>query len=150
LKTAYEKDETAFARLLDETDKLKDKGRMANRIKLTFAEAQRDWPTYAAAAVAFYSEYPTTNKEDLKRLLNTFLDKVEQKEMLHAASDWGRQLTALENTYTNNAMYAKLLHKAGNLRGAYTAANKAIAIAQDEEEDYEEMQTLADQLRSQL
>ncbi|MEZ4686124.1 MAG: hypothetical protein R3B47_08680 [Bacteroidia bacterium] len=141
LKAAYEKDETTFARLLDETDKLKDKGRMANRIKLTFAEAQRDWPAYASAAVAFYSEYPTTNKEDLKRLIQTFVDKVEQKDLLAAASDWGRQLTALENTYENNALYAKLLLKADKKREAYTAANKAIVIAQDKELDYEEMQS---------
>jgi thiol-disulfide isomerase/thioredoxin len=150
LKAAYEKGETTFARLLDETDKLKDKGRMANRIKLTYAEAQRDWSNYATAAVDFYTNYPTTNKEDLKRLLETFVEHVDRKELLNAADDWGRQLTALENTYSNNALHARLLNKAENYRAAYTAANKAIAIAQDNEEDYEEMQELVDQLRSKL
>lgn len=150
LKSAYEKDEAAFTKLLDETDKLKDKGRMANRIKLTFAEANRDWNAYAQAAVNFYNNYPTTNKEDLKRLVNTFVKEVDSKSLLASASDWGRQLTALENTYENNALYARLLLKAGQKREAYTAANKAIVIAQDKEEDYEEMQELVDNLRSKL
>ncbi|MFK7970257.1 MAG: thioredoxin family protein [Bacteroidia bacterium] len=150
LKMAYQKDQKAFDKLVEESGKLKDKGRMANRMKLSYAEANGDWEGYAEAAVNFYSEYPTTNKDDLKRLLENFVDKVDGPGLLASAGDWGRQLTALENTYNNNALYARLLQKAGKMREAYTVANKAISIAQDSEEDYEEMQELADSLRSKL
>lgn len=55
---------------------------------------------------------------------------------------------ALQNNYANNDTYAWLLHKAGQFREARVQAEKAIAIAKEQNEKYNDTQKLIDQLNT--
>jgi hypothetical protein len=65
-------------------------------------------------------------------------DPYELKE----AIKWSRRSIKLENSYANNDTYAALLYKTGKHKKAYTQAQKALAIAREENLDYQDTMDL--------
>jgi thioredoxin-related protein len=151
LKYAISGDDASYQELVEMAEKkVKDKGKTAMRIKITFAEARKNWDLYARSVADYFEEYTTTDVKDLKGIVGNFYKHVEKEEYLQTANRLCRQLCSLDNTYENNDLYARLLYKAGDYPQAYQIANKAISIAQDNLLDYEETESLLREIRMKM
>lgn len=150
LKAGIKGDEAAYRKLVDMAAKAKDKGKTASRIKITYAEAQKNWDLYARSVVEFFEQFSSTQVDELVHISEMFLKHVNNKEQLETALKLSRQATSLNNSYKNNDLYARLLFKTGKYREAYQLANKAISIAQEKGEDFEMTQELLDEIRKNL
>jgi thiol:disulfide interchange protein len=147
LKAGIQGDEAAYRQLVEMAAKAKDKGKTAARIKITYAEAQKNWDLYARSVVSFFEKFSSTQLSELQHISKLFLKHVNDKEQLETALNLSRQATSLKNSYENNDLYARLLFKAGKSREAYQFANKAITIAQEEGEEFEMTEELLKQIK---
>jgi len=147
LKAALSNDNAAYKRLVEQAEGLKDKGKTAARIKITYAEAQKNWDLYARSVVEFFEDFSSTQIDELRNISTKFLNHVNDPTQLETALKLSRQLTSLENSYENNDLNARLLMKAKKYRLAYQAANKAITIAQEAGEEFEVTEELLEEIR---
>ena len=150
LKAALSGDEATYRSLMEKASKLKDKGKTAARIKMTYAEANKNWDLYARSVVEFFEKFSSTQVDELIHISHMFLEHVNKPEQLETALNLCRQATSLQNTYENNDLYARLLLKAGKYREAYQIANKAISIAQENGEEFELTEELLEEIRRNL
>ncbi len=151
VKAAVSGNDAAYSELVTMAqEKVKDKGKMAARIKMTYAETKKNWDLYARSTIDFFDQYNLTDAYALNNIAHNFFLHVDNREYLKRALAWARQSVALENHYYNNDTYASLLYKVGNYQEAMRIANKAISIAQLNEESYEGTETLLEQIRAKL
>jgi thioredoxin-related protein len=127
-------------------DKLKDKGQTASRLKMVYAEARKDWKDYAQKASYHYENYIITAPKDLDKSAWIFYQHVNDEKMLNDAIQWAKQSVAIENEYYNNKTLAYLLYKTGQADEARKAANKAIKIAELNNESTAEMESLLNKI----
>ncbi len=150
LKAALSGDNAGYRSLVEMADKLKDKGKTASRIKITYAEAQKNWDLYARSVVEFFDKFSSTQLDELVHMSNIFLDHVDNPAQLQTALNLARQATSLDNSYENNDLYARLLFKAGKYREAYQTANKAVTLAQESSKEFELTEKLLEEIRKNL
>lgn len=106
------------------------------------AEKQNDWNAYAQTVIDYMSKYSPEEANELNNYAWTFYEKVDDVLMLNKAEGWAKTACELDNTYANNDTYAAVLYKLGKKKEATLAANKAIAIAKENQEDFEETEAL--------
>lgn len=150
LKAGITGDEASYRSLVEMAAKAKDKGKTASRIKITYAESQKNWDLYARSVVEFFDKFSSTQVSELRHMSKIFLDHVDNKEQLETALKLARQATSLKNSYENNDLYARLLFKADKYREAYQLANKAISIAQEKGDEFEMTEELLKEIRKKL
>lgn len=150
LKAGISGDAAAYRSLVEMAGKAKDNGKTASRIKITYAESQKNWDLYARSVVEFFDKFSSTQVDELRHISNIFLKYVDNPDQLNTAIQLTRQATSLENSYENNDLYARLLFKAGKYREAYQFANKAITIAQENSEDFKMTEELLEEIRKNL
>jgi tetratricopeptide (TPR) repeat protein len=66
----------------------------------------------------------------------TFVQNITDKQKLNDAEKWIEQAIAINNNYAYNDTYAWLLFKEGKYKQAIEIAEKAISLANAEDEDY--------------
>jgi thioredoxin-related protein len=150
LKAGITGDAAAYRSLVEMAAKAKDNGKTASRIKITYAESQKNWDLYARSVVEFFDKFSSTQVDELRHISRIFLKYVDNPDQLNTAIQLTRQATSLENSYENNDLYARLLFKAGKYREAYQLANKAITIAQENSEDFKMTEELLEEIRKNL
>jgi thiol-disulfide isomerase/thioredoxin len=110
-------------------ESVKDQGETANRLKMTYAEASRDWDDYLLKARTHFSTYAIADAAELCHAAQLFAQHASRPEDLEAALAWARQAVALRSAPENRATLARLLHRNGKkeeaLREAYTARRLA-------------------------
>ncbi|MEM6262611.1 MAG: thioredoxin family protein [Bacteroidota bacterium] len=117
------------------SDQIKDKGQTASRLRMTYAEAKKDWVGYARFAIEYFDDFNVTDPTELNDAAWTFFLWVTDEEQLAQATEWSRQAIAIKNIYQYNDTYAALLFKSGRYQDAYKVANKAVNLAYKERED---------------
>ncbi|TAE48907.1 MAG: thioredoxin [Bacteroidetes bacterium] len=124
------------------TQYMDDEGQMANRLKMTYAEATRNWDDYALKALLHFRTYTITDARELDHAASLFAEHISDTERLEAALNWIRQSVALENAAYNNATFARLLHKLGRKPDALRQAYVARRITELEGKDTAEIDRL--------
>lgn len=130
-------------------DKLDDKGETASKLRLSYAEATKNWQDYAFKALIHFDNYTVTDAGELSRAAWNFYENVHDERHLDKAATWIKQATVLENTYANQRIYAYILYKSGDLRLALPTAYKAQGMAEKERIDTQEMEDLIQNIKSQ-
>ncbi|HMQ48464.1 MAG TPA: thioredoxin family protein [Saprospiraceae bacterium] len=100
---------------------------------------------FAEAAVA-YVEAAEEDPYTYNNIAWTFYESVEDPAMLKKAIGWAEKSVKLMDAYFNNDTLAWLNYKAGKKGKAKKAAQKAIALAKQNGEDYSATQELLDML----
>ncbi|MEM6805840.1 MAG: thioredoxin family protein, partial [Bacteroidota bacterium] len=114
--------------------RLKDKGQTANRLKMTYTEARKNWKSYAERAIYHYDTYPISQPKELDHSAKLFYRHIEEAAKLETALRWTRQSIAMENEAYNNETRARLFMKLGRYDEALRSANQALQIAQFKEQ----------------
>lgn len=111
---------------------LKDGGKTAARLQMSWAYARKDWPSYASSSVSYFATHQSTNVDELYQAVAIFVDHIVDPTELDLAEGWARQSTALENTYRTHLLYAAILNKTGKKQDALRSANLALTLAEKE------------------
>lgn len=129
---------------------IKDDGKTASRLKITYFGAKKDWDQYARKSIEHYETFPVASANELNSAAWNFFLHVDKPEQLEKAAEWARQSVALDNAYYNNDTYASVLYKLGHYEEALKAANKAIGLARMDGQDAEGTEKLAEKIREQM
>lgn len=126
ISSALTRNDQAYQQALEIANtRLKDDGRTSLRIQMTYAEASKNWPAYAARAVEYFDRYIIIQPKELSNAAKHLYLHINNEEQLEEAIAWTRQSIAIENAGYNNLILAQLLGKTGNeveaLRQAYRA-----------------------------
>jgi thiol-disulfide isomerase/thioredoxin len=105
-------------------------------------EQNKDWSNYIITSSGYLDKFGSDNASDLNNIAWVYFENINEKPALEKAAGWAKHATELENNYGNNDTYAALLYKLGKKEGAKQAAEKAISLAKNTGEDYEETSKL--------
>ncbi|MDP5169295.1 MAG: thioredoxin family protein [Bacteroidia bacterium] len=126
---------------------IKDDGRTAIRLQMTYTEAAKDWDGYAARSAEYFDRFIITQPKELSNAASLFYLHVANEEMLEKALGWTRQSIALENAGYNNLIQAQLLGKLSRKGEALKQAYRAKALLEQEEADLREVNALIEKLQ---
>ncbi len=112
------------------------------------SQKQKDWKNYASNVLDYMSRYSPEEANELNNYAWTFYEHVDDAALLSKAASWAMTACQLENNYANNDTYAAVLFKLGKKQEARAAADKAIAIAQESNQDFEETEALLVKINS--
>lgn len=127
-------------------ESVKDQGETANRLKMTYAEASRDWDDYILKARTHFSTYAVTDAAELRHAAQLFALHASRPEDLEAALAWARQAVALRSTPESRATLARLLHRNGKKEEALREAYTARRLAELEDADLAPYERLIEEL----
>lgn len=130
--------------------KLRDDGQTANRLKMTYTEARKNWEVYAERAIYHYSNYPISQPKELDHSADLFYRHIADPGRLEIALRWTKQSIAMENEAYNNQTQAKILMKLGRFPEALRSAHKALQLAQLKEQDTRKLNALIEQIQRKL
>lgn len=137
---------------LEDADKLfarafpKEAKKLAAQYKMAHYQQKEDGNNYAQAAIDYVKSFPEINSEELNDISWMFYDIVDNKKQLKQALKWAKKSVKTDNSYLNNDTLAALYHKYGKNKKALKVANKAIAIAKSNNEDYSSSAQLIQEL----
>lgn len=129
---------------------LKDDGQTANRLKMTYTEARKNWEAYAERAIFHYENYPISQPKELDHSANLFYRHIDDPAQLEIALRWTQQSIAMENEAYNNQTRAKILMKLGRFTEALRSANTALQLAQLKEQDTRRLEALIEKIQQKL
>ena len=126
------------------------KGMTANRLRMVYAEATKDWDDYAQKAMYHFDTFTILRAKELDHAADLFYLHVDDPNQLQKALDWAKQSIALENEFYNNNTYAHLLYKTGNYSEALKAGNIALRLATLDDVDARDTQKLVEEIRRKM
>ena len=103
---------------------------------------------FAQAAVEYLDNYPVEDYNELNNIAWAFYEQVDDPKLLKSALKWAKKSVKLENLYYNNDTLAALYFKLRKKGKGIKTAEKAIAIAKANGEDYSGTQEILDMLRA--
>ena len=109
---------------------------------------KKNIPEYVLLAKQYATTYFSNDANGLNNIAWGFFEHVSDKNDLADAAQWALRSTQLDNKYYNTDTYANVLFKSGKLAEAKAAAEKAIELAKQEQEDYTSTQELLDKINS--
>lgn len=131
-------------------DEIRDAGQTANRLKMTYAEATKQWDEYAAKTLYHFENYLIIHPKELDHAARNFYKHVDDPAKLEKAEEWARQSVAIENEFYNNDTYARVLYKLGKLDEAHRQANKALRLGMVKRENTADIEALVKEIREKL
>lgn len=131
-------------------DDISDNGQTANRLRMTYAEATKNWEDYAFKTLYHFENYIITQPKELDLAARNFYDHIADTEKLTKAAEWARQSVALENEYYNNETYARILFKLGKYEEARRQANKALRLAATKNQDASDAEKLLEMIEKKM
>lgn len=96
----------------------------------------REFEKYSAAAVEYYSTYPSNDLQELNAIAWTFYEQVSDPDQLKVALRWAAKSVALNSFSFNNETLAALYYKLGDRVNAKKTIEKAIELAKANHENY--------------
>ena len=105
-------------------------------------QRKKDWANYSKLVSDYIQKYDDKNANDLNSYAWTFYENIDDKTMLTKAAAWAKKATELDDNYPYNDTYAAILYKSGNYSEAKKIAEKAIALAKKNGDDYKETEAL--------
>ncbi len=128
--------------------KTKDADKIILLADIKLFQRSQDWTKYASSASDYIAKYALENANELNSFAWAFYEQVDDKKMLENAVTWAKKATELDNNYAYNDTYAAVLFKSGKKNEAKVAAEKAIALAKKNGDDFKETQTLLDKINA--
>jgi thioredoxin-related protein len=154
IKAHYIKKESLFEEAVKMAEeKVDDDSKTANRLKLTWLYAQRDWKNYATIAMAYMKAYKILDPNELNHLALTFGKKVDNKAQLEEALNWSQQSIAIRATDEAYEAHAWLLYQTGDYYKARISAERALSFAEEssaEEDRLAELQKLVEMISEKM
>lgn len=148
ISSALTRNDVAYQQALDIANRrLKDDGRTAIRLQMTYTEAAKDWTGYSARAAEYFDRFIITQPKELSNAAKLFYLHVSHEEMLEKALGWVQQSIALENAGYNHLVQAQLLAKLGRKEEALRQAYRAKSLAETEGEPMAEYDDLVRRLQ---
>jgi thiol-disulfide isomerase/thioredoxin len=125
-----------------------------DRYKLLFANFKMgyyrqlgDRTNYALAAAERFDKFPSKDAGELNDAAWTFYRVIDDPDMLNKAVKWARRSHKISREYANADTVAALYFKLGKKSKALKYANRAIAIAKKDGDDYSETQALLEKIK---
>lgn len=151
-KAAAQKDVASYTQLHKLAQKsVKDEGKTAAFVELSYAAALENWGEYAEKTIAYFTKYPSTNQEELLTAAKNFAAYVKDVAQLKPACDWARQAIAIRDGYEAEHVYASLLLRSADYFKAQTAAKRALRFepltAEQTAETQALLKTIEDNMR---
>ena len=112
--------------------------RLIDHYNMFKAQMSRDPQANIDASLAYYEKYPADNWNDLNNLAWTIFESSEDATVLAKGLELAKKSVAMEANYMNLDTLAWLYEKTGDHDKAVEAAERAIAIAKEEDIDYSE------------
>ncbi len=130
VSAAFVRDRSTYSDALKiALEELKDDGKTAQRLRMTYTAGTREWVLYAQRAIDFFEKYPSQDAEELTQAARNFQRFIEDEEKLNHALTWIRQANAIESTFERQYTYAGILYKLDRwdeaMRYAYQSLNMA-------------------------
>ena len=108
---------------------IKDDGKRAQRLEMTYAATRRDWESYGVEAQTYFDQYKGHSADEWNRAAQ-YLQKYESDpQRLQTALEWSRQAVSQDRRHDTQFVYAALLYKLKYLDDALPAANQALSQA---------------------
>jgi len=129
---------SAFQAALSSADELLGNEAEAykTRYKLYYYQMTNDWSNYARMGNSLAEESLEENTSTLNQIAWTLYEKGAETESLLLAEKWMEDVVESHPQYAYYDTYAALLFKLGKKDGALSAANRAIEIAKENNEDF--------------
>ena len=125
-----------------------DAERVIAMAELKAYERKKDWDQYAKTADKYTRNYAWNDANELNNIAWKFYENIDDKKMLKLALPIAQRSMELDKRYYNTDTYASLLYKLGNKSEAATAAQEAIKIAKENNEDYTETEKLLEKINN--
>ncbi len=125
-----------------------DAGKVFANFKMSYYRQLGDREGYANAAIERFKKYKSDDYSEYNEAAWTFYEVIDDPKQLKKALKWARKSVKMANRYENNDTVAHLYHKLGKNAKAIRYANKAIAIAKADGEDYGMTQELLEKARA--
>ena len=122
------------------------KGRFAG-FKMTYYRSQGNRDGFAEAAVEFVENMRGITADELNSISRTFVEVIEDEQMLEKAIAWQKRAIKMENNYSHNYTLAALYTKRGDKRKAKKAAKKALKIGKKHKDDTTAVKQLMDEIK---
>jgi thiol-disulfide isomerase/thioredoxin len=120
----------------------KDADKIISEADIKKFQRKKDWANYSGLVTDYIQKYDAENANDLNSYAWTFYENIDDKRMLEKAAGWAKKATELDDNYPYNDTYAAVLYKSGNYSEAKKIAEKAIALAKKNGDDYKETEAL--------
>jgi len=132
-------DEDAFQASLQSADKLlgEDSEDYKLRYRLYYYQMTSQWKEYADIGNSLAMDNLEENAASLNQIAWTLYEKCESNDAVQLAHDWMKDLVESVPEYAYLDTYAAILFKLGKKDEALEAANKAIEIAKETDQDFE-------------
>lgn len=143
ISSALTRNDQAYRQALEiAQNQLKDDGRTALRLQMVYAEASRNWPSFAVRAVEYFDRYIIVHPKELSNAAKHMYLHIQNEEQLEQAIAWTRQSIAIENAGYNNLILAQLLAKTGSRVESLRQAYRAKSLLDLEGSDTREVEAL--------
>jgi len=96
---------------------------------LTIYETTHNWKSYSRTCLQSVETFVWNNHTQLTDIANNFLKNITDTKALTQAAGWAEQSLALDNSYDNYVLCARLYHQLNNSTLAIKMAEKAAQIA---------------------
>lgn len=117
-------------------------------IEMLSAQQLGDMDVFKAKAELMAEKYAHDNWSMLNGIAWSYFELVDEKKDLEKAVKWAKRSVELNETFYNLDTYGNLLAKVGDKKAAITTLEKAIAIAKESGESYDETQEALDELKN--
>ena len=112
------------------------------------SQKEKDWKSYGKNVLDYMSKYSPEEANELNNYAWTFYEHIDDTALLNKAEGWAMTACQLEDNYANNDTYAAVLFKLGKKKEATDAAYKAISLAKESNQDFEETEALLVKINS--
>jgi thiol-disulfide isomerase/thioredoxin len=109
---------------------------------------KKNLPEYVMLAKQYATTYFANDANGLNNIAWGFYEHVSNKTDLANAAVWAEKSIQLDNKYYNTDTYANVLFKLGRIPEAKAAAEKAIDLAKQEQQDFSSTQDLLDKINA--
>jgi thiol-disulfide isomerase/thioredoxin len=120
--------------------------RMSKNYHLSYYRLKGDRDNYAASAVQYFKKYDD-NPDELSETATTFLEQIDDKNLLCKAVKWAKRATKKQITVTNKMIVAQLLNKLGKTSKARKSAEEAVEIGKKLGQNYDEATTFLKEIK---
>ena len=143
-------DEGGFQVALNSADELlgADADEYKFRYKLYYRQMTGDWLSYAKLGNSLADKGIAENASSLNQIAWTLYEKEVPTESVQLAKEWMKDVVSESPSYAHYDTYAAILFKLGLKDDAITAANKAIEMAKQNEEDYKGTEELLQKIKA--
>ncbi len=122
--------------------------KMTSAYRMTFTRERGDREGFGRAAIDHFAKYPTQDPDELNDAAWTMYQVIDDVKLLKGATKLAKQSIKLDNGYYNTDTLAALYSKMGKKGKAIKTAQKAIALAKKNNEDYSTTEELIQKLKA--